>query len=95
MDPSQSGLTKSQEISQSPKLRIYIYIDDVLWYKTEIFSQTSNPILDLRLKIDLPLESQEIRFDMYDAANLKDEEINQIQKMYTRVEQTLSPSVTP
>lgn len=77
-DPSQSGLTRSQEISQSPKLRIFIYIDDVLWYKTEIFSQTNNPILDLRLKIDLPLQSQAIRFDMYDASHLNDGELNQI-----------------
>lgn len=42
-----------QEYHQNPMLRIYIYIDDVFQYKTEIFDQSNNPILDLNLRFEL------------------------------------------
>lgn len=56
-------------------LRVYIYIDDVFTFKTEIFGQSVCPILDLRLKFDLPENCQEIRLEMYDASSLSEEEI--------------------
>ena len=37
----------------NPMLRVYIYIDDVFQYKTEIVGQSFKPILDLKLKIEL------------------------------------------
>ena len=49
------------------QIRISIYIDSVFIYKTEIFNQSNNPILDLKLKVVLPEDSHEIRFDIYDA----------------------------
>ena len=35
-------------------LRVYIYIDDIFQYKTEIVGQSFQPILDLKIKIVLP-----------------------------------------
>ena len=65
-------------------LRIYIYIDDVFQYKTEIFDQSNNPILDLNLRFELLEGSQGIRLDIYDASNLQEDELKLIQKEYTQ-----------
>ena len=73
---------KSQGPSVSPKLRLYIYVDEVLWYKSEIFSQTNNPILDLKLTMNLPLDVHDIRLDVYNCANLTEEEERDIQVQY-------------
>jgi hypothetical protein len=59
-------------------LRIYVYIDDIFQYKTEIFSQTNNPILDLKLKVELLQTSQELRLDIYNACHLAESEIMKI-----------------
>ena len=36
-------------------------------------------VLDLKIKIELPSSSEVIRFDMYDASGLTDEDLDQIQ----------------
>lgn len=51
-------------------VRVYIYIDGSFFFKTEIFGQTNYTIIDLKLKISLPEDAQDVRFDMYDASNL-------------------------
>ena len=56
-----------------PMLRVYIYIDGAFFFKTEIFGKTNYTIIDLKLKISLPEDAQEVRFDMYDASNLSNE----------------------
>ena len=65
--------------AKSPMLRVYIYIDDVFQYKTEIIGQSFEPILDLKIKMNLPEHSNHVRLDMYDASNLSDEQIKKFQ----------------
>lgn len=65
-----------------PMVRVYIYIDGAFFFKTEIFGQTNYTIIDLKLKISLPEDAKEIRFDMYDASNLSSEQINEIKRQY-------------
>ena len=70
--------TKVPNPQNATMLRIYIYIDDAFQYKTEIFGQSNTPILDLRIKIEIPPNSKTIRFDMYDAQNLAEIEMQQV-----------------
>lgn len=65
-----------------PMVRVYIYIDGAFFFKTEIFGQTNYTIIDLKLKISLPADAQEIRFDMYDASNLSNEQITKLKQQY-------------
>ena len=63
-------------------VRVYIYIDGSFFFKTEIFGQTNYTIIDLKLKISLPEDAQDVRFDMYDASNLSNQQILDIKKQY-------------
>ena len=47
------NIPNMHDYHHNPMLRIYIYIDDVFQYKTEIFDQSNNPILDLNLRFEL------------------------------------------
>ena len=49
-------------------IRIYIYIDDVFHYKTEIFEQNNCPVFDVNLSLNIAPENQEVRLDVYDAS---------------------------
>ena len=75
---AKSPLTKLEQTM----LRVYIYIDDTFQFKTEVFGQSNSPILDLKVKIELPSSSGMIRLDMYDASGLTEEELLQIQNDY-------------
>lgn len=47
-------------------LKVYVYLDDIFISKTDVLGQSNNPIIDLRMKVSLPVEAQEIRLDFYD-----------------------------
>tara|TARA_B110000285_G_C15096476_1_gene602289 strand:- start:904 stop:1086 length:183 start_codon:yes stop_codon:yes gene_type:complete len=59
----------------NPKIRLYIYIDDVFHYKTDIIEQSFQPIFDLRIKVNLPEPPHDVRIDVYDASDLSKESI--------------------
>lgn len=59
-------------------LRVYVYVDDVCQYKTEIFSKIFNPILDLDITLELLQSHYELRLDFYDASMLSEDQINEI-----------------
>ena len=59
-------------------LCIYIYVDDVFQYKTKVYAESSCPIIDLRIIMALIEEAQDIRFDMYDASSLSQNELDEI-----------------
>ena len=61
-------------------LRIYMYVDDQLQYKSDVLPQSNSPIIDLRLKMSLPESVKEVRFDLYDASNLSAEDLSKLQE---------------
>lgn len=52
-----------------------MYVDDQLQYKSDVLPQSNTPIIDLRLKISLPENVKEVRFDLYDASNLSADDL--------------------
>jgi len=71
---------RPQDQQQQTRLRIYMYVDDQLQYKSDVLPQSNSPIIDLRLKISIPENIKEIRFDMYDASNLSPEDLVKLQE---------------
>jgi hypothetical protein len=45
-----------------------------------VLPQSNTPIIDLRLKISLPENVKEVRFDLYDASNLSPEDLIKLQE---------------
>lgn len=86
------GETLAQDPNKQPKVRIYVYADDELWYKSQIFSQTSSPIFDIKLQMRVSQSTQQLRLDLYDASGLSDSEIEKINKLYSHeTDLNLSP----
>ena len=71
---------RPQDQQQQARLRIYMYVDDQLQYKSDVLPQSNTPIIDLRLKISLPENVKEVRFDLYDASNLSPEDLVKLQE---------------
>ena len=62
-------------------LRVYVYMDDFFIRKTDVQGPNNSPIIDLRMKVTLPSNAQEIRLDMYDCQNLTPEELQDLDKI--------------
>ena len=61
-------------------IRVYLYLDDRFQAKTEIVERSNHPILDINIQLQLQEDSKEIRFDIYDASGLSENELDQIKE---------------
>lgn len=71
---------RPQDQQQQTMLRIYMYVDDQLQYKSDVLPQSNSPIIDLRLKMSLPEGVKEVRFDLYDASSLSAGDLSKLQE---------------
>ena len=65
LDHLQTILTSRSE--NSTRLKLYLYIDDVFIFKSDVFGPSSSPIIDLRVRVELTADCKEVRLDLYDA----------------------------